>query len=97
VLLVPLEFDRLELARTVARQWASGDVLPARLLGVVFVPTNSKRISKDLRAAAGIVGGGVPRTWWMPWLASFHSPKKSNLPPAAQKVLADITTLTRKI
>lgn len=57
----------LRAAQAAATQWAAGGSPPIDLLGLVLVADAPGRLPRPLRELAQLVGGGVPRTWLLPW------------------------------
>ena len=57
----------LRAAQAAATQWAAGATPPIDLLGLVLVADAPGRLPRPLRELAQLVGGGVPRTWTLPW------------------------------
>ena len=57
----------LRAAQAAATQWAAGATPPIDLLGLVLVADAPGRLPRPLRELAQLVGGGVPRTWSLPW------------------------------
>lgn len=57
----------LRAAQITATQWAAGASPPIDLLGLVLVADAPGRLPRPLRELAQLVGGGVPRTWLLPW------------------------------
>lgn len=73
VVLVARTNDRgIEAARGAAVQWASGTVPTVDLLGLVFVADAPGRLPRDLAARVQVAGGGVPRTWSLPWVEGWR-------------------------
>lgn len=73
VLVARSSLSGLEAAQRAARDWASGAVGDGvDLRGLAIVPDARGRVPRQLRDLAQIVSGGVPRTWWLPWVDSWR-------------------------
>lgn len=62
----------LKAAQHALTQWASGQVPEVRLLGLVMIADAPRRLPKPLREFAGVVGGGAPRAWHVPWIEEWR-------------------------
>lgn len=73
VLVARTNFAGLTAAQRAATEWAAG-VLGDRvqLEGLALVPDVPGRLPKELRDLAQVVGGGVPRTWSLPWVNAWR-------------------------
>lgn len=73
VLVARTNYVGLSAAQHAAREWASGSLGDAiRLEGLVLVPDLPGRLPKELRLLSQLVGGGVPRTWSLPWINAWR-------------------------
>jgi hypothetical protein len=87
----------LRMAQAAARQWASG-TLPAgiRLLGLVLVPDSAGKRPRALRDLAGLISGGVPRTWEVGWHEEFRLgvfSGRGSGPADYRRLAADLSTI----
>jgi len=60
--------------------------LPVELLGLVLMADAPGRLPRVLRELAGVVGGTVPRVWWLPWVEAWRAgeiPSPANSPKEA--------------
>jgi hypothetical protein len=62
----------LRAAQAAATQWAAGMVPHVEVLGLVLVADAPGRLPRPLRDFAQVVGGGLPRTWTVPWIESWR-------------------------
>ncbi len=73
VLVARTNYTGLTAAQHAAREWASGSLGDAiRLEGLLLVPDVPGRRPKELRLLSQLVGGGVPRTWSVPWIDAWR-------------------------
>lgn len=81
----------LEAAKRAARDWAAGSHPTIDLLGLVVVAGAPGKPAKTLRSQTRVVGGGVPRTWVVPWIESLHTEGRTDdLPRSCVPVLTAI-------
>ncbi|SEF16330.1 hypothetical protein SAMN05428942_7243 [Streptomyces sp. 2112.2] len=82
VLVARTHFTGLQAAQGAARQWASGSLPWVSLLGLVLVADAPGRPPKPLRDLQRLVSGGVPRTWYLPWVEPWRcgDPIESHVP-----------------
>lgn len=59
-------------AQRAATQWAAGLVPDVDVLGLVVVADAPGRLPRPLRDLAHVVGGGVARTWHVPWVEAWR-------------------------
>lgn len=76
----------LRAVQAAATQWAAGLVPHVELLGLVVVADAPGRLPRPLREFAKLVGGGVPRTWYVPWVESWRLGEPPALPDAPREV-----------
>lgn len=76
----------LRAAQAAATQWASGLVPSVEVVGLVIVADAPGRLPKPLRDLAQVVGGGVPRTWTVPWIETWRLGEPPALPDAPREV-----------
>lgn len=76
----------LRAAQAAATQWAAGLVPNVEVLGLVIVADAPGRLPRPLRDFAHLVGGGVPRTWNVPWIESWRLGEPSALSDAPREV-----------
>ena len=70
-------------AQTVLRQWAEGGAGTAEVIGLVLLADAPGRAPKPLRELAGLVSGGAPRCWSIPWVEAWrmgdpHTPREAH-------------------
>ncbi|MBL5975505.1 MAG: hypothetical protein D3X82_17645 [Candidatus Leucobacter sulfamidivorax] len=68
------------------------------VLGLAIVADAPGRLPRPLRDFARLVGGGVPRTWSVPWIESWRLGEPITLPNAPREVrrmVDELTTLTQ--
>ena len=58
-------------AQAALRQWAAGDA-PVDLAGLVLLADAPGRLPRPLRDLAGLVAGGAPRCWSIPWIEAWR-------------------------
>lgn len=81
----------LDAAARAARDWAAGSHPGVDLLGLVVVAGAPGKVPRTLRSRTRIVGGGVPRTWVVPWIESLHvEGQADDLPRSCESVLIAI-------
>lgn len=74
------------------------DALPVALLGLVLIADAPGRAPRVVRDLAGVIGGGVPRVWWLPWVQAWRVgevPSPANSPKQARRLLADLRAVLR--
>jgi hypothetical protein len=67
------------------------------LLGLVVVADAPGRLPRPLRDLAELVGGGVPRTWTVPWVEEWRLGHEASLPDAPRQVRHLVKELTALI
>src|SRR5690625_3533933 len=87
----------LKAAQRAATQWAAGLVPSVELLGLVIVADAPGRLPRPLRDLAQLVGGGVPRTWMVPWVEQWRPGHELSLPDAPRQVRQLVKELTELI
>lgn len=88
----------LRAAQAAATQWASGLVPGVDVLGLVIVADAPGRIPRPLRDFAHLVGGGVPRTWTVPWIESWRlgePPALSDAPREVRRLVDELHALVQ--
>lgn len=80
-------------ARAAATQWAAGDVPHAEVVGLVLVADAPGRLPRPLRDFARVVGGGVPRTWAVPWIESWRLGDYRDVPRPVRRLVNDLGAL----
>lgn len=84
----------LRAAQAAARQWASGSLGGGvTLLGLIAVADAPGRLPRPLRDLLGLVSGGLPRVWEMPWMEAWRMgdpPNPKQLPAAYERLAADL-------
>lgn len=86
----------LQAAQHAAAEWASGGVPEVDLLGLVMVADAPGKLPRGLRDLAGLVAGGVPRTWRIPWIEAWRSGETfaaDAAPKEVLRLLADVRAL----
>lgn len=84
----------LRAAQTAATQWAAGLLPHIELLGLVLMADAPGRPPKALRELAHVVGGGIPRLWTVPWIASLRLGDPLTLSTAPREVRRLVDELT---
>lgn len=83
----------LRAAQAAATQWAAGLVPFVEVVGLVIVADAPGRLPKPLRDLAHVVGGGVPRTWSLPWIESWRlgePPAVDTAPREVRRLVDDL-------
>lgn len=96
VLVARSNYDGLRAAQSAATQWASGLVPFVNVLGLVVVADAPGRLPRPLREFAQIVGGGVPRTWSVPWIESWRlgeEPSLLSVPREVRRLVDDLNAI----
>lgn len=86
----------LRAAQAAATQWASGLVPGVDVLGLVIVADAPGRLPRPLRDFAHLVGGGVPRTWTVPWIEAWRlgePPALSDVPRGVRRFVNELHAL----
>ncbi|WP_460744165.1 DUF6668 family protein [Nesterenkonia halophila] len=96
VLVARTSLHGLTTAQKVIEQWASGEVAGVDVLGLVFVADSPGKPPKALRDLTRVIGGGVSRTWLIPWVEAWRVDPAStdNAPRPARKLLKDLSVIT---
>jgi hypothetical protein len=91
VLVAKTSANGLLAAQRAATQWAAGLVPDTNLLGLVLVTDAPGRLPKPLQQLAQLVGGGVPRTWTLPWVEDWRrgDPVARDIAPRQVKQLVE--------
>jgi hypothetical protein len=88
----------LRRAQLAATQWAAGLVPHVQVLGLVIVADAPGRWPRSIREFARIVQGGLPRTWYVPWIELWRlgevSPL-SDLPQEVRRLVSELGALTQ--
>jgi len=75
----------------------AGAGLAVRLLGLVLIADAPGRLPRALRDLAGLIGGGVARVWWLPWVEAWRAgetPAPANSPREVRGLLGDLRAIT---
>ena len=67
------------------------------LLGLVLIADAPGRLPRPLAQLAGLVCGGVPAVWSLPWIEAWRlgePPAPHNAPRVARQLLADLQVMT---
>ena len=83
-------------AQAAATSWAANMVPHVELLGLVLVADTPGRLPRPVRELAHVVGGGVPRTWHIPWVKAWRlgeEPALNRSPRAVRRFVTDINAL----
>ena len=75
----------------------AGAGLAVRLLGLVLIADAPGRLPRTLRDLAGLIGGGMPRVWWLSWVEAWRAgetPAPANSPRAVRGLLGDLRAIT---
>ncbi|MGI8412371.1 MAG: DUF6668 family protein [Solirubrobacteraceae bacterium] len=79
-------------AQSAMREWAATQ-LPVSLLGLVLIADTPGRLPRALRELAGLIGGGVPQVWSLPWVEAWRTgepPRAANSPREVHRLLTDL-------
>lgn len=82
----------LRAAQCAIRDWVTAS-LAVQVLGLVLIADAPGRLPRPLRDLAALVGGGVPKVWWLPWVQAWRAgqqPAADNAPRQARRLLADL-------
>jgi hypothetical protein len=98
VLVARTHHHGLRMAQAAARQFASKKVPPTVcLLGLVLVPDSAGRLPRALADLAGLISGGVPRTWELGWHEQFRlgvfSGQDGSVPPDYRRLADDLSAI----
>ena len=88
----------LRAAQAAATQWAAGLVPGVEVVGLVIVADAPGRLPRPLREFSQIVGGGVPRTWTLPWIEAWRlgePPALSDAPREVRRLVDDLAAVVR--
>ncbi len=88
----------LRAAQAAATQWAAGLVPHVEVVGLVIVADAPGRLPRPLREFSQIVGGGVPRTWTLPWIEAWRlgePPALSDAPREVRRLVDDLRAVVR--
>ena len=88
----------LRAAQAAATQWAAGLVPHVEVVGLVIVADAPGRLPRPLREFSQIVGGGVPRTWTLPWIEAWRlgePPALSDAPREVRRLVDDLAAVVR--
>jgi hypothetical protein len=86
----------LTAAQSAIREWAAGDT-PVLLLGLVLIADAPGRLPHGLRRLAGLIAGGVPAVWSLPWIEAWRvgePPAPHNSPKVVARLLEDLRAMT---
>jgi hypothetical protein len=86
----------LTAAQSAIREWAAGDA-PVLLLGLVLIADAPGRLPHGLRQLAGLVAGGVPAAWSLPWIEAWRvgePPAPHNAPKVVRRLLEDLRAVS---
>lgn len=85
----------LTAAKAVGKQWAAGLVPGVHLLGLALVRDAPGRLPKPLRDLAGVVAGGYPRVWMIPWVEAWRLGDElgTSAPREVRRLVSDLQTL----
>ena len=90
--------DGSRAAQAAATQWAAGLVPGVDVLGLVIVADAPGRLPRPLRDFAHLVGGGVPRTWNVPWIELWRlgePPALSDAPREVRRLVDELHALVQ--
>ncbi|MFN8185200.1 MAG: DUF6668 family protein [Candidatus Nanopelagicales bacterium] len=79
-------------AQAALRQWAAGDT-PVALAGLVLLADAPGRLPGPLRELAGLVAGGAPRCWSIPWIEQWRL-GELHLTRDVTRLIRDLTAIT---
>jgi len=75
----------------------AGAGLAVKLVGLVLIADAPGRLPRALRDLACLIGGGVPRVWWLPWVEAWRAgeaPTPANSPREVRGLLGDLRAIT---
>ena len=81
-------------AQAALRQWAAGDA-PVDLAGLVLLADAPGRLPRPLRDLAGLVAGGAPRCWSIPWIEAWRL-GEPHLTGDVTRLIRDLTAVIRQ-
>lgn len=90
----------LKAAQSAAIQWASGHAPDINLLGLVVIYDAPGKLPRELRDLVQVVGGGLPRTWSVPWVESWRlggEVSSDSAPREVRRVLDELHSITETI
>jgi uncharacterized protein DUF6668 len=86
----------LKAAQSALIQWASGAAPAVELLGLAVLADAPGKLPKALREFGGLVGGGAPRLWMLPWFEAWRTGDLTDTPGREyQRFIADLAALTK--
>ena len=71
--------------------------VPVLLLGLVLIADAPGRLPHALRQLAGLIAGGAPAVWSLPWIEAWRvgdPPGPANAPKVARRLLEDLQAMT---
>jgi hypothetical protein len=86
----------LKAAQLAIRDWTAGGV-PVQLLGLVLIADAPGRLPHALRQLAGLIAGGAPAVWSLPWIEAWRvgdPPGPANAPKVVHRLLEDLRAMT---
>ena len=86
----------LKAAQSAIREWAAGDA-QVLLLGLVLIADAPGRLPHGLRQLSGLIAGGVPAVWSLPWIEAWRvgePPAPHNAPKVVRRLLEDLRAVT---
>lgn len=90
----------LRAAQAAAIQWASGHAPDVDLIGLVVIHDAPGRLPRELRDLMQVVGGGVPRTWSVPWVEAWRlggEISANGAPREVRRVIDELHAITESI
>jgi hypothetical protein len=87
----------LRRAQAAAAEWASGSVPDVELLGLAVVADAPGRLPRPLRELVHLTAGGVPRTWYVPWVEAWRlgrAPSLETGPRPVGRMVRELESLT---
>ena len=79
-------------AQAALRQWAAGDT-PVHLTGLVLLADAPGSLPRPLRDLAGLVAGGAPRCWSIPWIEQWRL-GQAQVTRDVARLIRDLTVVT---
>ena len=100
VLLARTNYSGLIAAQRAATQWATDTTTNGiHLAGLALIADAPGRLPRALRELAEVITGGVPRTWYLPWIPAWRlGPVTPDFPLPAEfrELFTELSLTTRR-
>lgn len=86
----------LEMARKALIEWASPLSPRLELLGLAVLADAPGKLPRSLQDLLGIIGGGAPRLWFLPWVEAWrtnHVDPTEDVPRPTRKFITEVNSL----